>query len=75
MTYKALEIDNANLTIMGVHFSSRKALQKTADAIGSNMFEGFEPTQKTITIIRDYLANKITLAQLVQLAKQKDYAG
>jgi putative transcriptional regulator len=74
MPYKPLEIDTQALTIMGVPFSDEKALNRVSDALGSNMFEGFEPTPKSITIIRDYLSDEITLAQLIQLAKDKAYA-
>jgi len=37
------------------------------------MFEGFKPTPKGIEIIRDYVTGKITLTELVALAKQKAY--
>jgi putative transcriptional regulator len=72
--YKPIEIDRENLTIMGVNFPDLETLNSTADAIGSNMFEGFEPTAKSITIIRDYIMDKITPFQLAQMAKNKAYA-
>jgi len=72
--YKPIEINRENLTIMGVHFPDLKTLNSTADAIGSNMFEGFEPTEKRVAIIRDYVLGKITLPQLAQIAKDKAYA-
>jgi hypothetical protein len=71
--YQAIEIDRSNLTIMGVKFSDLKTLESTANAIGSNMFEGFQPTAKGIEIIRDYVIGKITLTELVAFAKQKVY--
>jgi len=74
MAYKPIEIDRQNLTIMGVRFSDLDALNSAANAIGSNMFEGFEPTPKSIELIRDYLSEKVTLGQLVQLTKEKAYA-
>ena len=74
MTYKPIEIDRENLTIMGVRFPDLETLNSTADAIGSNMFEGFEPTEKSVEIIRDYVLERITLLQLVQIAKDKAYA-
>jgi putative transcriptional regulator len=37
------------------------------------MFEGYEPTPKGIEIIRDYVAGKITLPELVTFAKEKAY--
>jgi putative transcriptional regulator len=74
MAYKPIEIDRQNLTIMGVRFPDLDALNSAANAIGSNMFEGFEPTSKSIELIRDYLSEKVTLGQLVQLTKEKAYA-
>jgi hypothetical protein len=71
--YQAIEIDRSKLTIMGVKFSDLKTLESTANAIGSNMFEGFQPTAKGIEIIRDYVIGKITLTELVAFANQKVY--
>jgi putative transcriptional regulator len=59
---------------MGVGFPDLETLESAANAIGSNMFEGFEPTARSITIIRDYLLDKITLADLIQIARDKKYA-
>jgi putative transcriptional regulator len=72
--YKTIDIDRNNLTIMGVKFSNLKTLESTANAIGSNMFEGFKPTPKSVEIIRDYVIGKITLSELIKLAKDKSYA-
>jgi putative transcriptional regulator len=74
MAYKPIEIDRQNLTMMGVQFTDLDTLNSAANAIGSNMFEGFEPTPKSIELIRDYLYEKVTLGQLVQLTKEKAYA-
>ena len=74
MAYKPIEIDRENLTIMGVRFPDLETLNSTADAIGSNMFEGFEPTRKSVAVIRDYVLGKITLPQLVRIAKDNAYA-
>lgn len=71
--FKSIEIDRLNLTIMGVKFVDSKSLESTANALGSNMFEGYEPTTKGIEIIRDYVMGKITLSELVIIAKQKAY--
>jgi putative transcriptional regulator len=72
-TYRPIEIDRENLTIMGVRFPDLETLNGAADAIGSNMFEGFEPTEKTVAIIRDYVMDKITPFQLAQMARDKAY--
>jgi len=49
--FNTIDIDRNNLTIMGVRFSNLKTLESTANAIGSNMFEGFKPTPKSVEII------------------------
>lgn len=72
--FNTIDIDRNNLTIMGVRFSNLKTLESTANAIGSNMFEGFKPTPKSIEIIRDYVIGKITLLELMKIAKDKSYA-
>ena len=50
-----------------------EVITSTANAIGSNMFEGFKPTPKGIEIIRDYVIGKITLTDLIRFAKDKAY--
>ena len=71
--YKPIQVDRENLTIMGVAFPDLATLERTANAIGSNMFEGFEPTVNHITLIRDYVMNKITFLQFVEAAKNMTY--
>ena len=71
--FNTIEIDRNNLTIMGVRFPNLKTLESTANAIGSNMFEGFKPTPKGVEIIRDYVIGKITLSELIKFAKDKSY--
>lgn len=58
--YKSIDIDRHNLTIMGVKFSDIKSLEITANAIGTNMFEGFEPTKELIQFYVDWKAGLIT---------------
>jgi hypothetical protein len=74
MSYAPIEIDRKNLTIMGVNFSSVNNFEAAANALGTVMFEGFDPSPRSVEIIRDYLSDKITLGQLVQLSKNKAYA-
>ncbi len=71
--FKTIPIDRGNLTIMGVKFSDRKTIERTAKAIGSDMFEGFKPTPKGVEVIRDYVTGKISLTELVVFAKQKAF--
>ncbi|MDR2897720.1 MAG: antitoxin VbhA family protein [Spirochaetaceae bacterium] len=74
MSYKPIEIDRKNHTVMGVNFNSVDSFDASINALGSVMFEGFAPTPRSIEIIRDYLSDKITLRQLVQLIREKAYA-
>jgi len=63
--YRPIQIDRKNLTIMGVSFPDLATLDSTASAIGSNMFEGFEPTEKLIRLYLDYKTGKIGNTQLL----------
>ena len=58
---------------MDVPFPDIDTLESTAQAIGSNMFEGFRPTRKGIEIIRDYCLGVITFGQLAAAARKKTY--
>ncbi len=75
MPYTPIAIDREALTIMGVPFPDLKTLENTAAAIGTNMFEGYQPTKKGIEILRDYITGKITFDDVVRAAKDKSYAG
>ncbi len=68
--YKAIQIDRENLTIMGVVFPDIETLDSAANALGSNMFEGFEPTKKLIQIYLDLKMGKITNTQLLTMLKE-----
>jgi putative transcriptional regulator len=70
MPYKAIVINEKNLTIMGIAFPDIKALRSAANALGSNMFEGFEPTKELVKIYRDYRLGKITDKVLIELLKE-----
>ena len=69
--FQSIEVDRKNLTIMGVQFSDLKTLEGTANALGSCMFEGFQPTPRSISIIRDFVTGEISLQQLVAFAQDK----
>ncbi len=58
--YKKLKIDRENLTLMGIKFPNLKSLESTANALGTNMFEGFEPTKELIQLYIDWKNNKIS---------------
>ena len=73
MPYKAISIDEKKLTIMGVVFPDIKTLRSVANAIGTSMFEDFVPTSKNIAFIRDYILGKISLENIIKIAKNKSY--
>jgi hypothetical protein len=64
--YKTIEIDRKNLTLMGVKFSDLQTLENTANAIGTNMFEGFEPTKELVQIYVDWKAGIIPDSELLK---------
>jgi putative transcriptional regulator len=72
--YKAIDIDRHKLTLMGVSFPDLATLDNVANAIGSNMYEGFEPTADRIALIRDYVTDRISFPQFVNAVKEKVYA-
>ena len=63
--YKVIDIDRVNLTIMGVKFTDLKSLENTANAIGTNMFEGFEPTKEIIQLYVDWKKGIISETNLL----------
>jgi putative transcriptional regulator len=68
--YKPIAIDKENLSIMGVVFPDLTTLNRTANAIGSNMFEGFEPTEQLIRLYLDNKTGKINNTQLLARLKE-----
>jgi putative transcriptional regulator len=50
---------------MGVKFSDLKSLESTANAIGTNMFEGFEPTKELIQLYVDWKTGLISEADFL----------
>ena len=63
--YRAIEIDRENLTLLGVKFTDLAKLERTASAIGSNMFEGFEPTTELIQLYVDWSSGSIPDSDLL----------
>jgi putative transcriptional regulator len=72
--YKPIELNRENLTLMGVPFPDLKTLESAAAAIGSQMFEGYEPTPSTIALFRDLMLHTITPNQFTQIVKEGQYA-
>jgi putative transcriptional regulator len=68
--YKPIEIDRTKLTIMGVRFPDLDTLNRMADAIGSNMFEGFEPTPELISLYAAFCNGEIKGENLVEALKK-----
>jgi putative transcriptional regulator len=58
--YKTIEIDRDKLTILGVQFPNITELNKTANALGSNMFEGFEPSKELIELYLEWKSGDIS---------------
>jgi len=58
--YKSIDIDREKLTIMGVQFSDITSLESAANAIGTNMFEGFEPSKESIQLYVDWKTGKVS---------------
>lgn len=63
--YKEIYIDRENLTLLGVKFQDLAALESTANAIGSNMFEGFEPTTELIQLYLDWSSGKLKDSEML----------
>ncbi len=63
--YTPLDINRENLTIMGIEFPDLKSLESAANAIGSNMFEGFEPTSELVQLYIDLKNNLISDSDLI----------
>ena len=64
--YKAIEVNRENLSILGVKFPNLQTLESVANAIGSNMFEGFEPTTELIELYVDWSTGAIPESELLK---------
>ena len=64
--YKSIDIDREKLTLMGVQFSDLKTLESTANAIGTNMFEGFIPSKESIQLYIDWKSNNISESEFLK---------
>jgi putative transcriptional regulator len=69
--YREIEIDRINLTIMGVKFPSLEALESTANAIGSNMFEGFEPSIELVQLYVDWKTGSVSELHFLNTLHEK----
>jgi putative transcriptional regulator len=58
---------------MGVKFPDLQTLEHTAYAVGSNMFEGFQPTPEIMTLLRDFVTDKIQIEEVLRLVKKLHY--
>lgn len=68
--YIPVKIDRQNLTLMGVQFPNLASLESTALALGSNMFEGFEPTPHLIQLYLKWKDGDISTANFFEQLKQ-----
>jgi putative transcriptional regulator len=71
MTYVPIKIDREALTIMGVPFPDSVSLERAANALGSNMFEGFVPTAGIVELFRDFIEGKVPRAAIPALIKER----
>jgi hypothetical protein len=69
--YTPIDIDRKALTIMGVPFPDLETLNSVAYEIGSNMYEGFEPTRELLLLYLDLRAGKLNDTQLIEALKKR----
>lgn len=50
---------------MGAKFSDLQSLENTAHAIGTNMFEGFEPTKELVQLYLDWKTGLLSDPELL----------
>ena len=70
MAFTPIDVNRADLTIMGVRFANREMLDAAANGLGSAMFEGFTPTADLVRILSSYLDGEVTLSQLPGLVEE-----
>jgi putative transcriptional regulator len=70
VAFAPIDVDRAELTIMGVRFPDAETLDAAADGLGSAMFEGFTPTSGLVAVFRSYLAGEIPLERLPAAVKE-----
>jgi hypothetical protein len=51
-----LEINKSTLTIMGIRFDNKRDFRGVWHALSTNMFEGWEPTQKDVLRLKERAA-------------------
>jgi putative transcriptional regulator len=56
---------------MGVAFPDSASLESAASAIGSNMFEGFEPTPKRAELYLNFREGEIKLGEVLDQLKNE----
>jgi putative transcriptional regulator len=70
MAYKPIEVNRKTLTIMGVEFPDLETLESTARALGTNMFEGFEPTARLVQFYLNWRIGKISDSDFLSKLKE-----
>ena len=71
MAFTPIAVDRDAMTIMGVPLPDKESLDRAANALGSNMYEGFEPTPGLVELYRDFVAGKIAPSKLVASIKER----
>jgi putative transcriptional regulator len=67
--YKPIPTDKEKLTIMGISFPDLETLNSVAYAIGSNMYEGFEPSEKLLQLYLTARTGKMDNAEFITQLK------
>ena len=69
MTLQNIDFNKKTLDMQGVRLPS----VAFASAVASQIYEGFRPTPKSISIMTDYANGKISIKDLEKIAKNKPY--
>jgi hypothetical protein len=69
MPYTTIGNNRKNFTIIINNFNSVSNFDVAVNALRTIKFDGFSSIPMSIKIIRNYLSNKITIAQLIKMNK------
>lgn len=69
MTLHNIQFDRNTMQISGVTVPN----MAFASAVASQIYEGFNPSQKSIAIMTDFANGKISIQELAEIAKKKLY--
>jgi hypothetical protein len=67
MIFTPLDVNEETLTINGVQFPEKEFMLEISTVISANMYEGFAPTQRTISMAIDFCLDKITSKDVTKM--------